>query len=141
VGEGGRVEGGGSGAACLQGRRCQSASCALHAPHTAAAAARERLLRGARPPPPLRGGLTLGRAPAGQPAIMLNIRGNRWCERIGGPHKSNGTYYVVNLGTGCWCQKCYDPECRCVWGGRGVAVVRPRRFSSCASLSLVSRAP
>lgn len=36
----------------------------------------------------------------------------RWCGNIGGPHKSNGVFYTVDLVDGTWNQKCYDPCCR-----------------------------
>lgn len=46
-------------------------------------------------------------------ALMLyNIRGNRWCGRIGRAHASNGIYLSVDMAGGFWCQRCYDPECR-----------------------------
>eukprot|EP00873_Tetraselmis_striata_P020119 jgi/Tetstr1/440383/TSEL_028717.t1 len=44
--------------------------------------------------------------------LVLNIRNNRWCANIGRAHKSNGVFYVVDFQSGCWFQKCYDPECR-----------------------------
>ena len=48
--------------------------------------------------------------------ITYQIAANRWCERIGRAHKSNGTYLVVELVPGevlpgYW-QGCHDPDCR-----------------------------
>ena len=48
--------------------------------------------------------------------ITYQIASNRWCERIGRAHKSNGTYRVVELlpggaVPGYW-QGCHDPDCR-----------------------------
>ncbi len=53
-------------------------------------------------------------APRTPGTIVYNIKDNRWCARISGPHKSNGIYLVVDVRGGTWCQKCYDPDCR--WG-------------------------
>eukprot|EP01147_Barroeca_monosierra_P000316 gene316-3685_t len=46
--------------------------------------------------------------------ISYDISRARYCERIGREHKSNGVYFIVNLETGCYYQKCYDPECRTI---------------------------
>ncbi|GAX74845.1 hypothetical protein CEUSTIGMA_g2291.t1 [Chlamydomonas eustigma] len=44
--------------------------------------------------------------------VMYSMKNNRWCGNIGGAHKSNGIYYVVDLRKGLWHQRCYDPHCR-----------------------------
>ncbi|CAJ0601828.1 unnamed protein product [Cylicocyclus nassatus] len=36
----------------------------------------------------------------------------RYCFNIGREHKSNGTYWIVNLERNDFCQKCFDVECR-----------------------------
>jgi hypothetical protein len=41
--------------------------------------------------------------------------GSNACERIGRSHRSNRVFYIVDFGTGQFCQKCHDPEC---WGFR-----------------------
>jgi hypothetical protein len=51
-------------------------------------------------------------APLGAGALLLNLRGNRFCGNVGREHRSNGVFYVVDLQAGLWMQKCYDPECR-----------------------------
>ena len=52
--------------------------------------------------------------------ITYQISGNRWCERIGRPHRSNHIMIIVSL-TGDaegrpvnahWRQSCHDPDCR-----------------------------
>ncbi len=64
----------------------------------------------------LRGGVT-GRVrrwvyfPDGQ-TMIYDISGNRFCERIGRPHRSNGIMFVVNFARGTFYQKCHDPDCR-----------------------------
>eukprot|EP00834_Sanchytrium_tribonematis_P001888 NODE_50_length_31184_cov_0.705099.p9 type:complete len:365 gc:universal NODE_50_length_31184_cov_0.705099:4712-5806(+) len=45
-------------------------------------------------------------------SIIFSIVGNRFCERIGREHKSNGVYYVVNVKNGNYYQACHDPDCR-----------------------------
>jgi hypothetical protein len=50
--------------------------------------------------------------PLGAGALLLNLRGNRFCGNVGREHRSNGVFYVVDLQAGLWMQKCYDPECR-----------------------------
>eukprot|EP00887_Chlorella_sp_A99_P007573 scaffold28.g7573.t1 len=44
--------------------------------------------------------------------LILNTRDNRWCGNVGRQHRSNGVYYVLNLASGSWSQRCYDPDCR-----------------------------
>jgi hypothetical protein len=44
--------------------------------------------------------------------LTLDLSGNRYCERIGREHKSNGVYFVVSIERGYFYQKCYDSECR-----------------------------
>jgi hypothetical protein len=46
------------------------------------------------------------------PCVLFNIKGNRWCGNVDGPHKSNGIFFVVDTAAGAWYQKCYDPQCR-----------------------------
>ena len=52
------------------------------------------------------GGNTRGRV------ASLQVDGNRWCDRIGRQHKSNGIILIVDSGKGCFYQKCFDPDCR-----------------------------
>ena len=51
-------------------------------------------------------------APPETGLLLLNMRDNRWCGNVGRAHRSNGTFYVVDLLGGTWHQKCYDPDCR-----------------------------
>lgn len=44
--------------------------------------------------------------------VLFNIAGNRYCGNVGRQHCSNGTFYLVDLQHGWWCQRCYDPDCR-----------------------------
>ncbi|KAG0605264.1 hypothetical protein M758_9G044200 [Ceratodon purpureus] len=44
--------------------------------------------------------------------VVYNISGNRFCENIGRPHKSNNVFYVVDFRTAGYYQKCHDPDCR-----------------------------
>ncbi|EGD78946.1 hypothetical protein PTSG_01919 [Salpingoeca rosetta] len=44
--------------------------------------------------------------------ISYDIAHARYCHHVMREHKSNGVYYVVNLLTGVYYQKCYDPDCR-----------------------------
>ena len=37
--------------------------------------------------------------------------GSHMCLRIGRPHRRNHVFFVVDFGTGQFCQKCYDPDC------------------------------
>ncbi|KAG1679310.1 hypothetical protein FOA52_009340 [Chlamydomonas sp. UWO 241] len=46
------------------------------------------------------------------PCLLFNIKSNRWCGNVNGPHKSNGIFFVVDAAAGVWYQKCYDPQCR-----------------------------
>jgi hypothetical protein len=43
--------------------------------------------------------------------VALSLARNRYCGRIGRPHRSNGVFYVVDFRAGAAFQKCYDPEC------------------------------
>lgn len=43
--------------------------------------------------------------------LRYNVVNNRWCGRIGRPHKSNHIGYEVNLSKGTATQFCWDPEC------------------------------
>jgi hypothetical protein len=58
--------------------------------------------------------------------LLLNVRGNRWCGNIGRAHRSNGIFYVVDLQQGWWCQRCYDPDCRCGGAAAWAIVGQPR---------------
>ena len=40
------------------------------------------------------------------------MEGDRYCERIGRPHKSNHVMMVVELGARVVYQSCWDPDCR-----------------------------
>jgi hypothetical protein len=44
--------------------------------------------------------------------LVLNLSRNRYCGRLGRPHRSNGIFYVVDFKAGAAFQKCHDPECR-----------------------------
>lgn len=44
--------------------------------------------------------------------VVYNISGNRFCENIGRPHKSNNVMYIVDFRTAGYYQKCHDPDCR-----------------------------
>jgi len=50
-------------------------------------------------------------AAVGADVLLLSMRGSRWCGNVARHHRSNGIYYVVDLATGTWWQKCYDLEC------------------------------
>ncbi|KAI3426242.1 hypothetical protein D9Q98_008618 [Chlorella vulgaris] len=50
--------------------------------------------------------------PGQPPLLCINVQGNRFCGNIGRAHKSNGIFYVVDVRSGSWCQRCYDPDCR-----------------------------
>lgn len=41
--------------------------------------------------------------------------GSHYCMRIDRAHRSNHVFFVLDFGTGQFCQKCHDPEC---WGYR-----------------------
>jgi hypothetical protein len=43
--------------------------------------------------------------------LIFNIGGNRFCGRIGRPHKSNHVFFVAHLQGGVVWQKCLDPDC------------------------------
>lgn len=51
-------------------------------------------------------------AAVGQDVVLVSMKGTRWCGNVGRHHKSNGIYYVVDLASGTWWQKCYDFDCR-----------------------------
>ncbi|KAI0210666.1 DNA-directed primase/polymerase protein [Lamellibrachia satsuma] len=44
--------------------------------------------------------------------LVYDIAKNRWCERIGRPHKSNNIMLMVDLCAGVYYQKCHDPDCK-----------------------------
>lgn len=44
--------------------------------------------------------------------LVLNIGGDRWCEKIQKPHQSNHIQIVLDAQTFRWHQFCLDPECR-----------------------------
>lgn len=44
--------------------------------------------------------------------IVYNIARYRFCHNIGREHKSNNIFYVVNLKSASYYQKCHDPDCR-----------------------------
>lgn len=44
--------------------------------------------------------------------ITYQMCRNRWCERIGRPHKSNNIMWTVDLQAMTCVQSCHDPECR-----------------------------
>ncbi|KAJ1521277.1 hypothetical protein ONE63_002958 [Megalurothrips usitatus] len=43
--------------------------------------------------------------------IVYEISGNRFCHNIGRPHKSNNVYYVVDMKSFVYYQKCHDSDC------------------------------
>ncbi|XP_015592072.1 DNA-directed primase/polymerase protein-like [Cephus cinctus] len=43
--------------------------------------------------------------------ISYEIIGNRYCDNIGRPHKSNNIYLIVDLHKKLWYQKCHDEDC------------------------------
>ncbi|KAL6749878.1 hypothetical protein V8C86DRAFT_931599 [Haematococcus lacustris] len=45
-------------------------------------------------------------------SMLYNVQGSRWCGAVERQHRSNGVYYVADLKTGTWQQRCYDPLCR-----------------------------
>ncbi|KEP65264.1 UNVERIFIED_CONTAM: herpesviridae ul52/ul70 dna primase [Hammondia hammondi] len=53
---------------------------------------------------------------------VVTLKGNRFCERIGRPHKSNAVSLVLLPEKGSFYQKCYDPDCQ---GFRSPPVVFP----------------
>ncbi|PHJ22128.1 herpesviridae ul52 ul70 dna primase, partial [Cystoisospora suis] len=42
---------------------------------------------------------------------VVTLQGNRFCERIGRPHKSNAVKLVINVKEGLFYQKCFDIDC------------------------------
>ena len=56
--------------------------------------------------------------------LVLNLSRNRFCARLGRPHRSNGVFYVVDFRAGAAFQKCHDPECRAA-GFRGEPLPLP----------------
>jgi hypothetical protein len=44
--------------------------------------------------------------------ITYQVMGNKFCRRIGRPHRSNHIMIEVNLSRGCAYQRCWDPDCR-----------------------------
>lgn len=58
-------------------------------------------------------------------SLCFHISHNRWCHRIGRPHKSNHIMVVVDLLLGVAFQTCMDPDCRAV-GFRSRPVSVPR---------------
>ena len=44
--------------------------------------------------------------------VTYFLSGNRYCEHVGRPHKSNGIFWVVDLITQKATQRCFDPDCR-----------------------------
>ncbi len=55
--------------------------------------------------------------------MIYQIIKNRWCDRVGRAHKSNGIYISVDINQGLAYQKCHDPDCR---GFRSVPTEIPR---------------
>jgi hypothetical protein len=44
--------------------------------------------------------------------LVYYFTNDRYCQRIGRSHKSNGVYYLFNLKSMEIRQKCFDPDCR-----------------------------
>lgn len=44
--------------------------------------------------------------------LVYYFTNDRFCQRIGRSHKSNGVYYLLNFKTMEIRQKCFDPDCR-----------------------------
>ena len=57
--------------------------------------------------------------------LVLNLAQNRFCARLGRPHRSNGVYYVVDYRARKAYQKCHDPDCRAA-GFRSAPVLLSR---------------
>lgn len=43
--------------------------------------------------------------------LTFQVRGTRYCQRVGREHKSNNVYLVVDLDKRTFVQKCFDPDC------------------------------
>ena len=56
--------------------------------------------------------------------ITYHMKGNRHCERIGRPHRSNNVMWTVDFGSMRCYQTCYDPDCRAA-GFRGEPICLP----------------
>lgn len=61
--------------------------------------------------------------------MEYQIAGNRYCQNINRPHKSNNIMFEVNLNSGVARQKCWDIECR---GYRSEPILLP--LENCPSL-------
>lgn len=59
--------------------------------------------------------------------IIYNVIGYRYCENIKRQHKSNHIYYIVDLKSHNYYQKCHDPVCRAK-GFRSPPVPLPERL-------------
>jgi len=44
--------------------------------------------------------------------LTYHLASNRFCERVGRPHKSNNIFFVVELSQACFRQRCFDEGCR-----------------------------
>ena len=44
--------------------------------------------------------------------LTYHLAKNRFCERIGRPHKSNNIFFVVDLNQAVFRQRCFDEGCR-----------------------------
>jgi hypothetical protein len=44
--------------------------------------------------------------------LTYQVIGNKFCRRIGRPHRSNHIMIEVDIGRGCAYQRCWDPDCR-----------------------------
>ncbi len=51
----------------------------------------------------------------GTVAYSLIGPGSHYCLNVERSHRSNHIFFVLDFGTGQFCQKCHDPEC---WGFR-----------------------
>jgi hypothetical protein len=54
--------------------------------------------------------------------LLLTIGGRRFCGNANREHKSNNVFYVVDLSTLSYSQRCFDPDCR---GYRGPSTLLP----------------
>lgn len=53
-----------------------------------------------------------GTAPGGQAMIQVHVEGNRYCDRVRRPHRSNQIMLQFDSYSGLLTQRCWDAECR-----------------------------
>ena len=57
------------------------------------------------------GGAGAETTPPPRGRLILNVAGNRFCERVEREHKSNNISFVIDLQRRWWHQTCLDPDC------------------------------